>query len=138
MKSKVPLSLMEQLTMILVFALAAAVCLRLFILANTVSARVAAQEQAVIAVQNTAESLKAARGDFDQLVSLYGGERTENGWKIGCDENGEEAEDAFFTVEAAAFEDEIPLLGSARIVSNDQNGKLLFQIDVSWQEEDHE
>ena len=135
MKSKAPLSLMEQLTMILVFALAAAVCLRLFIVANTVSARVAAQEQAVIAVQNTAESLKAAGGDFDRLAALYGGQRTENGWKIGYDENGEEAEDAFFTVEAAAFEDGLPLLGSAHIAANDQNGKTLFRIDVSWQEE---
>lgn len=140
MKSKAPLTLMEQLTMILVFALAAAVCLRLFILANAVSAKVAAQEQAVLTVQNTAECLKLTRGDFDQLVFLCGGERTESGWRNGYNENGETTswEKAFYTVEAAAAEDQIPLLGSARIVSSDQNGKPLFQIDVSWQEESDE
>ena len=135
MKNKAPLTLMEQLTMILVFAIAAAVCLRLFMLANTLSENAASKEQAVAAVQNAAEALKLVNGDFDQLAAEFGGERTDEGWQISCDENwNADAGKAVYTVKTYAFDDEIPLMGSAHVSAEDKNGKQLFQIMVCWQE----
>ena len=55
MKSKAPLSLMEQLIMLLVFALAAALCLQVFVLSAQISRRCKATDHAVTAAQNAAE-----------------------------------------------------------------------------------
>lgn len=135
MKNKAPLTLMEQLTMILVFAIAAAVCLRLFMLANIMSENAASKEQAVAAVQNAAEALKLANGDFDQLAAEFGGERTDEGWQISYDENWDAATGkAAYAVKSYAFDNENPLLGSAHVSAEDKNGKQLYQITVCWQE----
>ena len=63
MKHKASLVLMEQLVMILVFALAAALCLQIFAKAVAISERNAHLDQAVILARNTAELLKATKGD---------------------------------------------------------------------------
>ena len=59
MKSKAPLFLMEQLVMVLVFALAAALCLNVFVQAQQISDAAARQDEAVLIAQNAAELLKA-------------------------------------------------------------------------------
>lgn len=61
MKSKAPLILMEQVVMVLVFALTAALCLRMFVLADRLSVKYAATDRAVIEAQNAAEWLKQGR-----------------------------------------------------------------------------
>ena len=61
MKSKAPLVLMEQVVMVLVFALTAALCLRMFVLADRLSVKYAATDRAVIEAQNAAEWLKQGR-----------------------------------------------------------------------------
>lgn len=58
MKSKASLFLMEQLVMVLVFALAAALCLNIFVRANEISAQTACRDEAMIIAQNAAEALK--------------------------------------------------------------------------------
>lgn len=62
MKSKAPLALMEQLVMVLVFALAAALCVRGFVLSERISRRGEARDMAMIAAQNAAEALKGTGG----------------------------------------------------------------------------
>ena len=62
MKNRSSLVLMEQLVMVLVFALAATMCLRLFVFAGQTARRTQLREEAVILAQNTAEELKASRG----------------------------------------------------------------------------
>lgn len=59
MKNRAFLTLMELLVMVLVFSLAAAICLRLFAAADTLSDAVSRQDRAVILAQNAAEALKA-------------------------------------------------------------------------------
>ena len=59
MKSKAPLALMEQLVMILVFALAAALCMQVFVRAQEISLETARRDEAVVLAQNGAELLKA-------------------------------------------------------------------------------
>ena len=75
MKSKAPLLLMEQMVMLLVFALAAALCVQAFVKSDAISARGEARDQAVIAAQSAAEMIrlgggspeKALRGAADEL-----------------------------------------------------------------------
>lgn len=59
MKNKTSLLLMEQLVMILVFALCAALCLQCFVAADGISRETGLRDEALILAQNTAESLKA-------------------------------------------------------------------------------
>ena len=65
MKSKAPLMLMEQMVMLLVFALAAALCLQAFVKADEISRRAEARDRAVILCQTVAEEIKAV-GEVDR------------------------------------------------------------------------
>ena len=67
MKSKAPLMLMEQMVMLLVFALAAALCLQAFVKADEISKQAEARDRAVLLCQTVAEELKES-GEKDQLV----------------------------------------------------------------------
>ena len=62
MKSKAPLVLMEQIIMLLVFALAAAICLQAFIKADALSSANANRDKAVILAQSTAELIRSNEG----------------------------------------------------------------------------
>ena len=59
MKSKASLSLMEQLVMLLVFALAASLCMGVFAHADRISRQTARRDEAVLIAQNAAETLKS-------------------------------------------------------------------------------
>ena len=71
MKSKASLSLMELLVMVLIFALAAALCLQTFAKAQTISLETARQDEAVLLAQNGAELLKSgmAAPEVEALLS---------------------------------------------------------------------
>jgi len=71
MKSRASLTLMELLIMVLVFALAAAVCLRLFVAAGEISNTVSRQDRAVILAQNAAEALKAGKQPVTASEDLH-------------------------------------------------------------------
>lgn len=73
MKNKASLVLMEQLIMTLVFALAAAICLQIFVKADSISRETARLEQAQVLAQNGAEAIKAAGGDLDRAAVLLAG-----------------------------------------------------------------
>ena len=69
MRSKAPLTLMEQVLMILVFALAAALCVQVFVFSGQSSRRNEARDRAVLEAQNAAETLKSVgRGGDAELV----------------------------------------------------------------------
>ena len=59
MKQKASLALMEQLIMVLVFALASALCLLVFSKSAVISDRTTHRDTAVLIAQNTAELLKS-------------------------------------------------------------------------------
>lgn len=136
MKSKAPLALMEQLIMILVFALASALCLRMFILSDGLSQSGAARDHAVTAVQNAAETLKLNGGSMESLARQLGGEYENGGWRMSFDQDWQEtdAKHPAFTVEAKPVEDDLPLLGSAEVSAKTAEGEALFQVTVCWQE----
>lgn len=121
MRSKAPLVLMEQLIMVLVFAIAAALCLRLFVTSGTLSQRYADTDMAVQAAQAEAERLKhdkpAISGQFT----------------VPYDENWQPA------VENAAYylyvtcSQPTPYLAQAHISVCTVDGEELFALPVAWQ-----
>lgn len=75
MKSKAPLALMEQLVMVLVFALAAALCVQAFFASDRMSRQGEVRDRAVLLAQNTAEYLKeyGAEQTAQTLAQTLGG-----------------------------------------------------------------
>ena len=71
MRSKASLFLMEQLIMVLVFALAAALCLQVFVRAEEISLESARRDDAVIVARNAAELLKAGRDATEAEADPY-------------------------------------------------------------------
>ena len=69
MRSKAPLVLIEQVIMILVFALTAALCLQMFTMADRLSVKYAATDRAVLEAQNAAEWMK--QGQLTEYLSEY-------------------------------------------------------------------
>ena len=126
MRSKAPLTMLEQLVMLLVFALAAALCLQAFVLSDQNSRRNALRDEAVVAVQQTAEVVKHCRGDLQQAAELLDG--SWDGTALTVEQDGG-------TVAAVVQTREEPLLGTAWVSMTDDRGAELFAVSVSWQEE---
>ena len=127
MKSKAPLALMEQLVMVLVFALAAALCLQVFAFAQETSRRHEARDRAVTAAQTAAETLKACAGDFEEAA-----ERLEGTWDgdvltVTMGEGG-------YLLTAAEQTSGQALLGRAEITVTAPQGEVLFVLPAAWQE----
>ena len=119
MRSKTPLVLMEQLVMVLVFALAAAVCLQIFSLSDRLSRKNEAVAEAVLIVQNTAEELKYSYGH-----SLLEWENADGVYFL---------EEEEYRIEAKMEETEITGLQKVHLQVLDE-GEVLFDLPVAWQE----
>ena len=74
MGRRASLTLMELLVMVLVFALAAAVCLRCFAAAAVTARETDLQTRVVLLAQNGAEILKASAGDLETAAEELGAE----------------------------------------------------------------
>ena len=112
MKSKVSLQLMEQLVMILVFALAAALCLQVFAKTGEISEETARRDRAVTLAANAAETLKST-GDPAAAEAL-----SRDGYRV--------------TVRMQPKT--VPGLAEAEIQVSSE-GQILFTLDTGWQEE---
>lgn len=112
MKNKTSLLLMEQLVMVLVFALAAALCLTAFVKADQISRETVRRDEAVLLAQNAAQVLKATSGDVEQATAV--------------------AEGTDYQLEIERI-DAHNLLGRAEIRVWQEN-ELIFCLPVGWQE----
>jgi len=138
MKSKAPLALVEQMIMVLVFALAAALCLRAFALSDRISKEGEAQDGAVLLAQNAAEVCKAGGGDWAYMEFVLGGESLQNGWMALYDEEQvivAAEPDAVYEVVVLNEASPVSGLGRASVSVYDTGGELLFRIPAAWQEE---
>ena len=119
MRSKTPLVLMEQLVMVLVFAMAAAICLQVFGLSDRLSKENEARAEAALLAQNTAEELKSSYGevllDWEEADGIY-----------YMEEDG-------YRVQVQTAETEISGLQKVRLQVL-QEEEVLFEIPVAWQE----
>lgn len=136
MRSKAPLVLMEQMVMLLVFALAAALCMQAFVKSDQLSRQIVDRDQAVSLCQNAAEALRAAKGDFSRAAELLeAGEYDEDSLKIHYTEDWTLAEDTRYTLGASRLEEEQPGLGKASVWLRDElEDTELFRLEVAWQE----
>ena len=141
-RSRAPLALMEQVVMILVFALAAALCLQVFVLSNRISHLTEDETRAAVLAQEAAERLKAAGGDVSdaqQAVSRdMGGTISQGLWYICYDQNWQETsgEEAFYQLEVQGVpaSPEEPLLSRVRVeVFRMKTGRSLFSLTAAWQ-----
>ena len=135
MKGKTSLTLLELTVMLLVFALAAALCLQAFVWADRSSARVAREDGAYRCLQNASEVLKACGGDTAAAARRFGGNCVDGKWQIAFDENWNvtQQEGAFF-LQAVYEQTGAALLGGARLEITDREGSVLAAWSVRWQE----
>ena len=166
MKSKAPLALMEQMVMLLVFALAAALCLQAFVKSDEISLKSQAKSNAALAAQNTAEIIRHSGGSLEyalveladkqegsyleeadsadiKLVILYDGE-----WRPVAEQG-----DYLLTVQGIPTEEDglqkvliqvtdlsgVQGIGEQIDVGDHAESKLLFEMETAWLEvEGHE
>jgi len=129
------LSLMEQLIMILVFAVAASFCLRGFAAAQNISDEIGHRDHAVYLTQNAAEKLKADGGEIDKsaftMISPEIWAQTYDAdWSLLTGgENGE------YRLEIIRSQAPLPGLGTAKLqMKTVKTGQCLFELTVAWQE----
>ena len=136
MRSKAPLVLMEQMVMILVFALAAALCVQVFVLSDQTSRSNEARAQALTAAQSAAETLKHYGGDYEAAAQKLGGSWNGAMWGFSCDEdwNVGENSDAAYHVLVTPTDSGNALLGSAEVAVCTADGEWLCSLPVAWQE----
>lgn len=111
MKSRASLLLMEQLTMVLIFALATALCLQVFVRADAISIQNTRRDRAVMIAQNAAEMLKAG-AQADEIPG-----------------------EADYPMEIRMVDSGVPGLCQAEItVGHAEETAPLFALNVGWQE----
>lgn len=138
MKNKSFLLLLEQMCMILLFALAAALTLRGFALSGEMTRESRRLSDAALMAQNMAEVLKQTEGDPDRTAALLGGTAD------SADGTADSADRCVvctdpenrFTLTARITDTENPLLGTAEIRAVDGDGTLLYSLTVCWQKEE--
>lgn len=124
MKNRTSLLLMEQLVMVLVFTIAAAVCLRLFGAAWQINRQTELRSEAAVMAQNGAEVIKGCQGDLQQAGVLLHGQVRDDVLLIS---------DGELVMQIRQLPESIPGLGRAE-VRVDREQEELFFLTVSWQE----
>lgn len=134
MKSRTPLVLMELLVMVLVFALAAALCLRCFVLSHRLGREDRDLSQAATAIQNAAEALKAC-GDPAEAVRLLQGSGTALYYDAKWNPTND-ASRALYRLDLLPLPGMVSGLGQAevRAVKTADTETPLYTLTVAWQE----
>ncbi len=146
MKSKAPLLLMEQMIMVLVFALAAALCLQAFVKSDASSRRVESRDMAVHLVQNVAETARSRGGDMGEVLTKTAellGYQYEQGllWQ-DFDENwNPDPVNNVYRLTAQGVPTDVPGLNVLKISvsagrADEPSMDTLFEIETAWQMED--
>lgn len=129
MNGKAPLAMIEQLIMLLFFALAAAICLQAFVWSGTAARNSRARDDALAAAQSAAELARYYHGDLEQAAAHLGG-TVENGvWKLSV--SGDEAPGGgAYTVTVTPAESGSALLGLAEVTAEGTD----ICLTAAWQE----
>lgn len=126
-RSKAPLALMEQIIMILVFAIASAVCLQAFVYSDNLSKKGDRTEMAANRAQTVTEYCKDKKGNLDAVCELLGGKLQEKGLVISYEE-----EEIKLTLQVT---ESTPYMEKALIRVQEEDGEELYNMEVAWQKE---
>lgn len=148
-RSKAPLPLMELLVMVLVFALASALCLQAFVKADALSRQGEAKGQAFTLSQSAAEAVRACRGDLSAVAELLEADAWDDltltvnydkDWKSVHSKNGViSIGEGGMTYALGVYitESGITGLGTAGVwVRDEVNDVELARLEFAWQEVD--
>lgn len=124
MRSRAPLSLMEQLVMLGVFALAAALCLQAFVRSDALSRERQARDRAAVVCQNAAEVICHTGRPESVRGQWY-----DEDWAPVPEGGGA------YLLEVRELESETAGLGRAAVTVTERDGGMLFELKIAWQEE---
>lgn len=133
-EGKAPLVLMEQAIMILVFALAAAICIQAFVKANQMSVLGEQLDTGVSLSETAAELLKSSHGDLSNLA----GQLEEKGLKVQQKDTQLTAENSDKLVMTVTLTEATEDVAGAAITIQNPSGQEIYQIEVKWQVTDSE
>lgn len=143
-RDKTSLLLMEQLVTLMVFALAAAICLQAFVTADRRSRAMEDREKAAVLCQNAAETLKQKAGDIPAALAELGdvGQREGFGYFVSYGEDWSEfvpdgVRTSSYTLQVRPLDSGVAGLGKAQVTAygREKSGmKELFSLEVAWQE----
>lgn len=129
MKNRGALVLMEQLVVILVFALAASLCLLAFSHAHRISGETDRRDRAVELAASGCEVMKALHGDLAEAGELLEGQVTEGCLVVSRGD---------LRMEIRPLESQFSKLSTSEILIFDtETGEILYSLTVGWQEVDH-
>ncbi len=135
MKSNASLALIEQVIMLLILIVAAALCLQAFAWSDQQSLYYTQRDRGIAELQSTAEVLKAHDGDFTAAAAAYGGAATPTQWVLDFEENWNIIETSgAYRICATAIASETKYLGSADLTVETADGVTLAQFTLCWQE----
>lgn len=138
MKNRASLVLIEQMILLLVFALAAVLCLRVFLWADLSSEEGAARDQALVQAQSAVEVLKACGGDFEAAAEMLGGDWDGTVWVVFFDGQWavtHEGQQAAYILRVVPEESGLKYLGGAD-VGVFRGEECLASLSAAWQEVD--
>lgn len=142
MRSKAPLAMMEQMVMLLVFALAAALCLQAFVKSDQMSKGMEARDQALLLCQNVAEVMRGSgsASEAAQVAAEQMGYHCDQGTLYQeFDENWKPVENGVYRLDVGGIPTDVPGLQAAHVCvrtgyNAGQETEVLFEIEVAWQE----
>ena len=120
-RSKSPLALMEQVIMVLVFALTAAICVQAFVTARSLSIRSKNKDKALEICQTVAEKYKAEQPDHVPEDICYNEK-----WQ-------EDTKDVAYRVRYFAESENDYHICGRLVVMDEQKNKVLCQLRLAWQ-----
>ena len=135
--SRPPLILMEQMVMVLVFALAAALCLQAFVKSDGLSRQSEQRDRALLQAQSAMEVVRYCSGDMNAAAELLGAQYpSEDKLMIDYDEDWNLADGTMrYTLGAVLLYSSVDGLGMAEIwVRDELEDRELVRMDVAWQE----
>ena len=135
-KSKSTLALMEQVIMILVFAVTAAFCVQAFVKAELLSRQLSERDKAVGVCQTAAETVKALHGNMEQAADFLGGTAGKEEFVLYYSKTWEHVskQEAEYTL-LLSLQEETEYLAKGEVTVFSATGEEIFSLPVNWQRE---
>ncbi|MEG1997036.1 MAG: hypothetical protein RR051_01190 [Clostridiales bacterium] len=132
--------LIEMLFSILIFAIIATICAKIFVGSYFIAADSAKLNSAVVLAENYAECFKAQEGSLAGVSDILGGKYTMNALENGYNEKWlpvTDAQQAKYLLELT-ITTEYPDCLCGNVAIKDNNDQLVYQLKVTTLEGDHE